>query len=50
VRRTRAAGISSMTASAPPVIAGIAAEEVGRYVRGEQLVNVINSEAVGDLA
>ena len=30
--------------------ARIAAEEVGRYVRGEQLLNVINSEAVGDLA
>jgi D-3-phosphoglycerate dehydrogenase len=30
--------------------ARIAAEEVGRYVRGEQLVNVINNEAVGDLA
>ena len=30
--------------------ARIAAEEVGRYVRGEQLVNVINREAVGDLA
>jgi len=29
--------------------ARIAAEEVGRYVRGEQLVNVINREAVGDL-
>jgi D-3-phosphoglycerate dehydrogenase / 2-oxoglutarate reductase len=30
--------------------ARIAAEEVGRYVRGEQLVNVINREAMGDLA
>jgi D-3-phosphoglycerate dehydrogenase / 2-oxoglutarate reductase len=30
--------------------ARIAAEEVGHYVRGEQLVNVINREAVGDLA
>jgi D-3-phosphoglycerate dehydrogenase len=30
--------------------ARIAAAEVGRYVRGEHLVNVINSEAIGDLA
>ncbi len=29
--------------------ARIAAEEVGRYVRGERLVNVVNREAVGDL-
>jgi D-3-phosphoglycerate dehydrogenase / 2-oxoglutarate reductase len=30
--------------------ARIAAEEVGRYVRGEKLANVANRDAVGDLA